>query len=58
MSAASAADQYPTATLCDECVAEGRKQVDSKIVSVVGYDFEHEGTCEWCGKEVSVEIAV
>lgn len=58
MSADSAADQYPTVTLCDECVADARKQIDSQIVSVEGYDSAYGDTCEWCDKEVGDEVAV
>ena len=57
MSADSAADQYPTVNLCNECVdADASAKEDAQIVSIEGdYDPGLGDSCEWCGVEVSDE---
>lgn len=56
MSADRAADQYPTVTLCDDCVeADGNKQANSQIVTTDNYDSDFGESCEWCGVEASEE---
>jgi hypothetical protein len=56
MAADSAADQYPTVTLCDDCVeADKLKKADSQIVSTEAYDPDYGESCEWCGVEASEE---
>lgn len=57
MSADRAADQYPTVTLCDDCVeADGKKKGNSQIVTSGGaYDSSFGDSCEWCGAEASEE---
>lgn len=47
-----ASDQYPTVTLCEECIArdEARKE-DHQIVSLDREANQDDGPCEWCDAE-------
>ena len=52
LGADSTSDQYPTITLCDDCIAEDRKlKDDSQVVSIDGDASTDDGPCEWCGAE-------
>lgn len=57
MQADSAADQYPTVNLCDDCVEEDQKAGENaRIVTVEGAgDPDLGDSCEWCGAEASEE---
>ena len=58
MSADSAADQYPTVNLCDDCVTADASQGENhQIVSKEGYDPDL-GDCEWCGTTAEDEAGV
>ncbi|SBW80305.1 hypothetical protein PVE_R1G2420 [Pseudomonas veronii 1YdBTEX2] len=49
MSADSAADQYPTVNLCNDCVATDDAQGENhQIVIKQAYDHNMGDTCEWC----------
>lgn len=52
LSSDSTSEQYPTITLCDECISkdEGLKE-DSQVVSIDGSASSDDGACEWCGNE-------
>jgi hypothetical protein len=52
LSADSTSDQYPTVTLCDDCIAKDEKlREDSQIVSIDGNAPDDSESCEWCGAE-------
>ncbi|MCD5977039.1 hypothetical protein [Pseudomonas quasicaspiana] len=47
----SAAEQYPTVNLCDECVADDAKREGEQHIFEQGeYQPDYGETCEWCGK--------
>ncbi len=49
-------EQYPSVTVCDDCVsAEQSSGEDSQIVTVSGYDPSLGDTCEFCGKTAEEE---
>ncbi len=52
LSSDSTADQYPTVTLCDDCIAEDAARKEN--AQIVGFDGDagaDDGPCEWCGTE-------
>ncbi|EJM48090.1 hypothetical protein [Pseudomonas sp. GM48] len=50
MQSDSAAEQYPTVTLCNECVEQDAlAEEDNQIVSQGAYDESFGDSCEWCG---------
>lgn len=52
LSSDSTSDQYPTVTLCDDCIAEdAARKEDAQIVSLAGDAGADDGPCEWCGVE-------
>lgn len=52
MSSDSTSDQYPTVTLCEECIRlDEDKKEDAQIVSIEGDATPEDGPCEWCGAE-------
>ena len=52
LSSDSTSEQYPTVTLCDECIASDAEQrEDSQVVSIEGGAGQDDGPCEWCGAE-------
>jgi hypothetical protein len=52
LSSDSTSEQYPTVTLCDECVSDDEaKREDSQVVSIDGVASADDGPCEWCGSE-------
>lgn len=52
LSSDSTSEQYPTVTLCDECIADDeKKREDSQVVSIDGSASSDDGPCEWCGGE-------
>lgn len=52
------ADQYPTVTLCNDCVKQDRSSnEDSKIVTLGEYDKSYGDSCEWCGVTAEDEDA-
>lgn len=52
LGADSTSDQYPTVTLCAECIAKDRElKVDSQVVSIDRDAVPDDGPCEWCGAE-------
>ena len=52
MTSDSTSEQYPTVTLCEECIRldEGKKE-DAQIVSIEGDATAEDGPCEVCGAE-------
>ncbi|MBM2884892.1 hypothetical protein JFK97_10885 [Chromobacterium phragmitis] len=51
MSSDSAADQYPTVNVCDDCFKADDGDEDSQIVSHEGkYDPAYGEECHFCGK--------
>ncbi len=59
MQSDSAAEQYPTVTLCNDCVErDARAKEDRKIVSQGAYDGSFGESCEWCGTTAEEEGAV
>jgi hypothetical protein len=51
LSSDSAADNYPTVQICDECVeADDKRQEDAQIVSSGEYDPSFGESCEFCDK--------
>ncbi|MFV3292398.1 hypothetical protein ACNFBR_27165 [Pseudomonas sp. NY11955] len=58
MQADSAAEQYPTVPLCDDCVSEDSQAgPDHKIVSQQRYNPAFGDTCDWCSKTAAEEAA-
>lgn len=58
MQSDSAAEQYPTVTLCDSCVAEDKKAgPDSQILNEENYDPAYGDTCDWCSTTAAEEAA-
>ncbi len=56
MSSDRASEQYPSVTVCDDCVsAEQSSGEDSKIVTVSEYDSSLGDACEFCGKTAEEE---
>lgn len=56
MSADSAADQYPTVNLCNDCVATDDAQGENhQIVIKQAYDHNIGDTCEWCSTSAEEE---
>jgi len=56
MQSDSAADQYPTVPLCDDCVEQdSNAKENSQIVSEQDYDESYGDTCEWCGTTADEE---
>lgn len=57
MTADSAADQYPQANVCPECVAEQEAAMeDNQIVAVEGdFDSALGPECYFCGAEIDEE---
>ena len=48
----ASSEQYPTVTLCEQCVADDEaREEDSQIVSIVGDAKPGDGPCEWCDAE-------
>lgn len=46
-----AAEQYPTITLCDDCIEDDRKTGETgQILFVQGESEECE--CDWCAREL------
>lgn len=44
------AEQYPTVTLCNDCVEQDSlAKEDSQIVTLGEYDESFGDCCEWCG---------
>lgn len=57
LSSDSAADNYPTVQICDECVeADAKKQEDAQIVSAGKYDASFGDSCEFCDKTNEEEL--
>ena len=53
LSSDSTSEQYPTVTLCDDCIADDKKKrEDSQVVSIDGSASSDDGSCEWCGSEI------
>ncbi|EMJ4935765.1 hypothetical protein N5C93_01940 [Pseudomonas nitroreducens] len=53
------AEQYPTVTLCDDCVEQDALSKDNRqIVSMGDYDDSFGDTCEWCGTTTEEEGAL
>lgn len=50
LSSDRASEQYPTVTLCDECVDAEEAGEESQIVTVGEYDPSFGDTCEFCDK--------
>ncbi len=58
MQADSAAEQYPTVPLCDDCVAEDAKAGENhQIVTKKSYDPSYGDTCDWCSTTAEEEAA-
>lgn len=56
MQSDSAADQYPTVPLCDDCVEQDSKaKENAQIVTEQAYDESYGDTCEWCGTTAEEE---
>jgi hypothetical protein len=56
LSSDSAAEQYPTINLCDDCVAEDAKREDNQhIFQEERYDPDYGDTCDWCGRTTEEE---
>lgn len=50
----STSEQYPTVTICDDCIRTDEKlKNDSRVVSIQGSAGPEDGPCEWCGAERS-----
>ena len=50
MQSESTVDQYPTVTLCNDCVEQDSlSKEDSQIVTLGDYDESYGDSCEWCG---------
>jgi len=50
LSADRADDQYPTVTVCNDCVEAHSRGEDAAIVAVVGeYDEAYGDECHFCG---------
>jgi hypothetical protein len=56
MSADSAADQYPSVSVCDECIADDAKSENPQIVSIEGgFDSAYGDECHFCDKSIDDE---
>lgn len=56
MQSDSTAEQYPTVTLCNDCVEEDAQAKENcQIVSVGDYDESFGDSCEWCGTKAEEE---
>lgn len=56
MSSDRASEQYPSVTVCDDCVsAEQSSGEESQIVTVSEYDPTLGDTCEFCEKTAEEE---
>lgn len=56
MSSDRVGEQYPSVTVCDDCVsAERSSGEDSQIVTISEYDPSLGDTCEFCGKTAEEE---
>jgi hypothetical protein len=52
MSSDSTSENYPTITLCEDCIAkDAARKEDSQVVSIDGEAEPEDGPCEWCGAE-------
>lgn len=49
LSSESTSEQYPTVTLCSECLEESAR--DGENDAVVAVDGVGQGPCAWCGAE-------
>jgi hypothetical protein len=58
MQSDSTAEQYPTVTLCNDCVEQDAlAQEESQIVSQAIYDDSFGDSCDWCGTTADEESA-
>jgi hypothetical protein len=58
MSSDRASEQYPSVTVCNDCVsAEQSSGEESQIVTVSQYDSNLGDACEFCGKTSEEEAA-
>lgn len=52
LSSDSTSEQYPTVTLCEDCIRQDAAlKGDSKVVSIDGDAGPDDGPCEWCDAE-------
>lgn len=52
------ADQYPTVTLCNDCIKQDSfSNEDSQIVTLGDYEKSYGDSCEWCGVTAEDEQA-
>ncbi|EMO9850647.1 hypothetical protein [Pseudomonas aeruginosa] len=59
MQSDSTAEQYPTVTLCNNCVEQDAlSKDDRRIISLGAYDESFGDSCEWCGTTTEEEGAV
>lgn len=59
MSSDRASEQYPSITVCDDCLAADQSSdEESQIVTVSEYDPGFGNACEFCGKTQEEEKAI